>query len=289
MDHAEVLDRLIEMAGQPGRLQGLDADTSPGSVELRGHLSTCSACRTELDAWRDAVGALDTAEREAPPSGNAPAGSLRALAESAGNVTLPPGLRDRTLAAIAESADATARARVAAPAAQAPAAPRPIRRGVARPLALLATAAVLALALVGGYAIVDRTQKLNQAQAETTALKEVAAGLDLILQDPAHQVAVLSTAAGASAGTVSWSTARSEVVVLASGLAAPPAGQTYRCWIDRNGSRVAVGEMWLAGSIAYWVGGMDAWSATFEPGGRFSVSLEPAAGGPGTVVLTANL
>jgi hypothetical protein len=151
-------------------------------------------------------------------------------------------------------------------------------------------AAALVVLLGGGAVIVDRSGQLNRAQADATALAGVTATLDRILEDPGHQVAVLRTPAGIPAGSVSWSTSEQNVVVLTTTLSAPPAGHVYRCWMDRNGASVAVGEMQFSGSTAYWAGSLGSWGNAVGPTGRFWVGLEPAAGGStGTIVLTGNL
>jgi hypothetical protein len=112
-----------------------------------------------------------------------------------------------------------------------------------------------------------------------------------VLQDPGYRVALLTTAAGTTGGSVAWSRSEGYVVVLASSLQSPAAGQTYRCYVIKGGSTVEVGEMWFSGSLAYWVGNLDSWGLA-QPGSRFSVNLEPTAAGSaqvGTPVLTGTL
>jgi hypothetical protein len=159
-----------------------------------------------------------------------------------------------------------------------------------RPLAWLGIAAALIVLLAGAVVVVERTQQLDQARADTAALANVTASLDRILQDPGHQVVLLRTPAGTPAGSVSWSASEGTVVVLADALQRPPSGQVYRCWIEQNGAGVPVGEMRFSGSVAYWAGNLDSWSVTFAPGDRFWVSLEPIGGGSsGTQVLVGTL
>jgi anti-sigma factor RsiW len=277
MDHTEASQQLLDRALEPGRLRELEADTSPGSTELRAHLATCPACQADLAAWRGTFAALDVAVGADVAAGGPAATSLGALAVSADEIAPPAGLRTRTLtAAITQSPSPVLRV-------QAP--PRSIRGP-----AWLAMASVLVVLVVGGAVIVDRSGQLDQAKAGAAALAGVTATLDGILQDPGHQVAVLKTPAGTPAGTVSWSASDQSVVVLTTALQSPPAGQVYRCWIEQNGAGVAVGEMQFSGSTAYWAGSLGSWGNTVAPGGRFWVSLEPVAGGSkGTVVLTGNL
>ena len=274
MDHADARAQLLERALEPARLRGLDQDTSPESSELRAHLATCAPCRTDLVAWQATLSALDTAVDEASSDGDPEARSLRELAASAGVVTPPAALRVRTLAAVHERT------------------PTPVSRtsGPRRWIPWLAIAAALVVLLGGSALIIERTAQLDQSRADTAALASMTATLEQILQDPGHQVAVLRTSAGTTAGSVSWSTSLGRVAVLTSALQNPPPGQVYRCWIEQGGVRTAVGEMRFSGSLAYWVGSLGAWGVTLTPGGRFWVSLEPiGGGGSGTPALVGTL
>lgn len=277
MDHTEAREQLLDRALEPARLRGLDAATDPASVELRAHLATCLACQAELAAWRGTFAALDVAVGADPADGGIPATSLGALAGSGDEVTPPIGLRARTLtAAITHTPSPVGKVDLP-------------RRQVRWP-AWLAMAAVLLVLLGGGAVVVDRTGQLDRAKADAAALAGVTATLDGILQDPAHQVALLKTPAGTPAGSVSWSVSDQSVVVLTTALQSPPAGQVYRCWVERNGAGVAVGAMQFSGSTAYWAGSLGSWGNAVAPSGRFWVSLEPSgAGSKGTMVLTGNL
>ncbi len=280
MDHAEARTRLMDLALEPARMRGFDRDVSAGSSELREHLDTCAECRAELSAWRKTVAALDTAVRSTPAAGDVPGSSLAELAATAGVAALPAGLRARTLASVAAGQrTGTTDPRVAFP-----------RRARSLPVWLGLAAAFVLMFASAAFVVVDRTRQLDQARADAAALTDVTATLDRILQDPGHQVAQLTTLAGAPAGSVSWSAPEATVVVLTGALQSPPAGQVYRCWIAHGGSSVAVGEMHFSGSTAYWAGSLDSWGATFAPGGHFWVSLEPIGGGSnGTRVLVGNL
>jgi len=277
MDHAEAREQLLDLAMEPARLRELEADTSPGSAELRAHLATCAACRDDLEGWRRTLAALHMAVSVDPLDGDVPAGSLGELAASAGAATPSAGLRARTLAAAHRQTPSPV-FRVEAP-----------RRSVRWP-ALLAMAAVLVVLVVGGAVVVDRTGQLDRAKADAVALAGVTATLEGIPQDPGHQVALLKTPAGTPAGTVSWSASDQSVVVLTTALLNPPPGQVYRCWIVQGGASVAVGEMHFSGSTAYWAGSLGSWGNAVAPGSRFWVSLEPVAGGSkGTLVLEGTL
>jgi len=268
VDHAEAREWLLDLASEPWRLRELDLDPGIEAAELRAHLGTCAACRADLDAWRATFAVLDLAVRADAAGDEDPAGSLGDLARSAGSITLPAGLRERTLSVARDEAPVPLR-------------PAATRRRSLRPTAWLAIAAALVV-FVGGAAIaVERGRQLDQAQADSAALAGVTATLDHILQDPAHRVATLTTPAGTPAGSLSWTASDGTVVVLTTALQAPPAGQVYRCWIEQGGARVQVGEMQFTGSTAYWAGNMASWGYAPAPGDRFTVILEPVAGGGG--------
>lgn len=226
MDHAEAHARLMDVVLEPARLRGLDQDARPGSSELRAHIATCADCRSDLGAWQATVAALDTAVTTQPGDGERGAGSLGELAASAGAVALPPELRTRILSA--------ARERTASPVHLVAAPRRPIRMP-----SWLALAAALVVVIGGATVVVDRTQQLDQARAQTAAINTVAAGLDHILQDPGHRVAQLTTSTGTPAGSVSWSASESSIVVITDALTSPPRA---RC-IDA-GSRRAGPAWW---------------------------------------------
>jgi hypothetical protein len=90
-------------------------------------------------------------------------------------------------------------------------------------------------------------------------------------------------------GTLILSPSAGRMVVSATGLGTPPRGSEYRCWVEVNGTRVALGAMWWAGDVAWWAGDV-AIPAVIPPGVVYGVSLvEEGAPGPGTVVLTGSL
>jgi hypothetical protein len=288
MDHAEARARLSDLALEPTRLRRFDHAGDSDAVELREHLAACDDCRTELEAWRSTIIALDTAVGTPPADGAQQAGSLRELAATGASVTLPPGLRARTLALALERPVAPS----VPPSPASPVVSIASRRRTLRPAAWLAIAAAVVVVIAGGVLVVDRTRQLDQSRSDLAALQKVTAGLGRVLEDPGHRVAILTTSAGATGGSVSWSPSQGYVVVLASTLQDPPAGQTYRCFVTQGGTSVAVGEMWFSGSLAYWVGSLDSWGVA-EPGSHFSVILEPAGAGSngptGAPVLTGTL
>jgi hypothetical protein len=113
-----------------------------------------------------------------------------------------------------------------------------------------------------------------------------------VLATPDHHTVTLRTGDGTGAGAIAWS--RHDLVVLASGLPAPAAGQVYRCWLQYDGTETAMGKMWFVDGDAFWVSSTDDWAAIdLDPDKHFLVTLESIANLSGRhigpVVLQANL
>ena len=274
MDHAEVHERLADLALDPARLAALDDDPSPDAADLRAHLASCGECRAELESVR----ATDRAIRDAFASAR-DAGAPAILRP-------PASLKNRVLAAARESdreADREAD-RLAGASAE------PVRRG---PIAIqstrrwlsLALAAALVAAIGFGGALSQRIGELSAARDELSEMTSVVAVLDRILAAERHVTVPLETADGSPGGVIAWS--REEVVVLSTSLDRPPAGREYACWFEENGERWKVGEMHFSGSTAYWAGPLVDWNASFDAGTRFGVSLSGPAGGDPLPVLVA--
>ncbi len=82
----------------------------------------------------------------------------------------------------------------------------------------------------------------------------------------------LTAAEGETSGTLLFSPTSTRLVVVATGLERPPAGQEYRCWVEVGGKRENVGRMFFGDDLAFWVGDTPAVSGV-EPGTTFGVSL----------------
>lgn len=279
MDHAEAHERLADIALEPASLElsSTEAELDP----LRSHIDGCASCRADLAAWRTTHDAIDDAlaradggrgrlaDLAAEPSIVSPASLRAAIAR------IPESGEDVPGATVVASRTAGDRRQVA-----------PIRSRWRRGAALVAVLAVL----VAGVALLrDQSARLDAAVAETRELTSVTAVLGRVLSDPAHHVVSLASADGTANGSVAWS--GHDLAVMTRALERPPAGQTWRCWIERDGVRSPVGEMWFAGDLAYWTGSLDDWATiSLDDGGRFGVSLEPApGGGHGQPVLVADL
>jgi Anti-sigma-K factor rskA, C-terminal len=263
MDHAEAHEYIADLALEPERLAGLAASTSAADIALREHASRCPRCATELAAWQ----ALQHGAAQA--LGNAAPADLERIAA-------PDDLRRAVLTG------ARSRRALGMP-----------RLGLPRRLSARLTAVALAVALVAGGAIVmaDQAAHLNASDASRRALAGALQTTTQVLADPAHQATALTAADGSANGTVAWN--QHDLVVLATGLAAPVEGQVYRCWVTGPGGETPVGQMEFVDGQAFWVGALDGWaSVDLQNAYSFAVTLETSTGGAspaGPVVLEGAL
>ena len=270
MDHDEVLEQLELAAVEPDGLARLVAGDTAIAAAVAGHLAGCDACAGEFQRLGRAAPLLREVVRTTPPS----------------------DLRERTLAYVREHGEprgvaASAAAAAAAPAvavAAAPAAPAsvadaaPRRRANLLPwVATLAAAIALAVATTSFLAYQQQSQRLaDQEHAVADLVAVTNATLEIGAQPDVERVSL--TAAGTdTSGSLLFSPASTKLVVVATGLPRPPAGQEYRCWVDRAGTRENVGRMFFAGDLAYWVGKVPAISEV-APGTTFGVSLADLQG-----------
>ena len=271
--HAGTLERLEDAALERGgimRLISSDADVA-------AHLETCAACAAERDAWLRVGDALSDALAS---------GRERAIASDA----LPVDLSRRTLDMVAAQGTLRRPPQVG-PAVRAHPGSAPATvsrfRGRGRRMWLLATAAAIAV-LLGGTVVVDLThqrdqvaQQRDQARQEARQLADLTSTLDALLQEPGHRLeALAATGTTAPEGTVVWGAQSGRLAVVTADLPQPPAGSEYRCWVERGGTRTAVGAMEFGAGLAYWAGWVGPASG-IGPGSVFGVSLVPLAGGSG--------
>ena len=274
MDHDATREQLELAAIEPGGIDRLIAGDTASAQAVAAHLAGCPDCTDELARLERASRLIAATVREMPPV----------------------DLRERTMATVralgrARGASPVAAAGVPEPAmgpiALAPAPPitttRPKQAGSGRRAALgwiaaIAAAVVLSVAttsiLVGGRVdqrLADQTDTIHTLQEVTTATLRVAAEPD------ARHVALTGASDPSLVGSLVFSPSTSDLVVVATGLAQPPAGQEYRCWVERAGQRERVGRMFFSGDLAYWIGSAPAVSGV-SGGARFGVSLVDASG-----------
>lgn len=277
IDHDEARELLELAAVQPGGLDRLAAGDTTESAVLADHLAGCSSCAAEAERLRVSAGLIREAILETPP----------------------PELRERTLALVR----AVGRPRAAADVAVAQAVPLPLpapmplaaaRRRSWRTVALpLGLAAAIVLAVIGTTAFVaSRTNSTLQAsEAISTELARVTNWTLRVEAEPDVQRVTLASASGSKpAGTLLFSPTTTDLVVVATGLTAAPAGQEYRCWVLLAGVRQDVGRMDLGAGLAYWVGPVPG-LARLPAGTPFGVSLATINGplAPGDPVLSGSV
>jgi hypothetical protein len=163
-------------------------------------------------------------------------------------------------------------------------------RTVALPLGL-AAAIVLAVAGTAAFVVNRTNSTLEASRATSTELARVTNWTLRVEAEPdVKRVALIATSGSAPAGTLLFSPTTSDLVVVATGLAAAPEGREYRCWFLLNGTRQDVGRMDLGAGLAYWVGPVPG-LAQLAPGTPFGVSLATIDGplAPGDPVLSGSV
>lgn len=254
MDHDATKEQLELAAAEPGGLDRLMAGDTPAAQAVAAHLAGCPLCTDELARLERASRLIRTVVGESPPA----------------------NLRELTLAAVA----AVGVQRNAA--AGASASPRSIGgvssvaagRGQSALGWMAAIAAAVVLSVVATSVIVGgRVDERLAIQTNTIgALQKVAiATLKVTAEPDARRVALAGTEAGL-AGDLIFSPSTADLVVVATGLTPPPAGQEYRCWVEQAGQRQRVGKMYFSDDLAYWVGPAPA-VAGLGDGATFGVSL----------------
>ena len=281
MDHQEALEILELAAVEPSGFERLAAGDTPEAGALAGHLAGCASCTAVFESLGRTSATIRGTVREMPPA----------------------DLRERTLAFVAATGRIPAAVEVSAPSTgPAPTADEtgpvsvvasaPRRSSIRRAgwWAPLATAAVLVAAVgLGGWW--TARSALEDEQTVTTELAAVTeASLYVQAQPDARIVALAATEPSSTAsGAMSYSATGKELVVVADGLAEPPAGSEYHCWVEISGVRDVIGPMHLGGGKAYWAGWSES-AGRLVVGARFGVTLGPDTGSdPGTDVLAAEL
>lgn len=280
MDHADARELLELAAAEPDGLDRLMAGDTPEASALAGHLAGCDACREEFARLRRTSSILrSTLAATAPPDLRA---RTLAYVAALGRDRSPVGAGVAAIdgAAIDGAAGAAAR-RVSAERSG----PASLRSGTrARvPRWLAAAAAVAAIvAIAAGTAFVvgqSRDRELQAVRDQVSDLSRISAATIAIESQPDVSTVVLAGTNGTAAnGTLLFSASSGQLLIMASGLAQPPAGREYRCWFEVGGARVAVGRMFFAGDLAYWAGPVRS-LPEIAPGTTFGVSLVDASGG----------
>ncbi len=259
MDHAEATELLELAAVEPGGLDRLTAGDTPQAAALAGHMAACEEC----------PGLIARLRRDAPV--------IRQIVRT----TPPPDLRERTLAYVAEVGRPRGTAAGAAPepsvVASWPSTPVQGTAGGGRSRWIAAIAAALIVVVAGAGLVLNLQTRsdLDRQAAEIRGLSHVATrGLEIGAEADAQRVALAGTS-GDLSGTILYSGAARELVILAEGLEPPEAGREFRCWVEVDGQRVLIGKMFFGGGLSYWAGPVD---ADLTTAGRFGVTLVDASG-----------
>ncbi|MEI7742482.1 MAG: anti-sigma factor [Chloroflexota bacterium] len=293
MDHAEALEQIEIAAAEPEGLDRLIAGDTPEAAAVAGHLAGCTACAAELVA----IGRTASLVREVVASEPDPALRDRTLAfvREVGRDRSPAGLVAGAPVAGAPVADAlVADAQAPAPVLPAVAGPVdgprpsnviPLRRR-SPVFALLGLAAALLLAGVigfgaaGGFLLPDDPGQIAVLSDATLAMSRLATAPD------ARQV-VMRTTPGGPSGTLVFSPSSGELVMVATGLAAVTADAEYQCWVEVDGQRRVLGELYPGGDVQAWTGIAQGLS-NLPAGVVFGVTRTGGSGGD-QMVLSGNL
>ena len=253
------------------------AGDTPDAAALAGHLAGCPACAAEMERLRLSAVVIRDAVRLLPP----------------------PELREQTLAYVAALGRPRGPAANEEPlvsavpvsSAASPASPaepldlgkarRGLVGGVSRPgvwVAALVAAVVIAVAGTATFVGAARDRQGADLAEEISSLRDVATWtIRVDSQRDARHVALAAAAGGGPTGTLIFSPSSTDVVVVATGLTPPAAGQEYRCWVETGGSRQRVGRMFLGADLFYWVGRASSLTG-LGPGSTFGISLVPVTG-----------
>ena len=274
MDHDDVRERLELAALEPGGLDRLMAGDTPEAAAVATHLAGCEGCADEF-------GRLS---RAAP------------LLRDVISTTPPADLRERTLAYVqahgrprgatapgASLTAATAGTVAEVPLSAVPTPARPVGTAQRWVRTALPWAATLAAAVLLSVAINTAANRgaeerlVAQAQAIEGLSEVTSATLAITGQPDVERVSLTAASGSDPTGSLLFSPSTARLVVVADGLARPPAGSEFRCWMEVGGTRSSVGRMFFAGDPAYWVG--DTPEVTGAGAGtRFGVSLVEIGG-----------
>lgn len=273
MDHDATREQLELAAVEPGGIDRLIAGDTATAQAVAAHLAGCPDCADELARLERVSRLIGATVREMPSADlrERTLASVRALGRERG-----PGSRGGTAAFEPVVSVGAAPERIIPLAG--PQRMQRRRRAAIGWIAAIAAAIVLSVAstslLVGGRVdrqLADQTDTIHTLQEITTATLRVTAEPD------ARHVALTGSTDPQLVGSLVFSPATSELVVVATGLTTPPAGQEYRCWVERGGQRQRVGKMFFSGDLAYWIGPVPALSGVSSDA-RFGVSLVNASG-----------
>jgi hypothetical protein len=152
------------------------------------------------------------------------------------------------------------------------------RRQVVGWIGTIAAAVVLSVATTSLIVGSRVDEQLAAQDATIAALEKVTtASLDIAGEPDAEHVVLAGVSDPSLDGSLAFSPSTTELVVVATGLTPPAAGQEYRCWVEIGGQRQRIGRMFFSDELAYWAGPVPAVSGLSGEAG-FGVSLVDASG-----------
>jgi len=282
MDHEGTREQLELAAVEPGGLERLMAGDTPYAQAVAAHLAGCPSCTDELVRLQRAATLIRGSVRQLPPAD---------LKERTLATIRAEGVRRPLAVAVPAAAGAGATVTtepvngvpvMASPSTAATVDPDRRTRRTPPWLGWAGTiAAAVVLSVVTTTAVVNNRvdNQLAAQNAEILALESVTTDTMGVAAEPdAEHVALMSVSGPAVTGELVYSPSSTDLVVTATGLTEPPAGQEYRCWIEAGGKREPVGKMFFSTHLAYWTGPVAA-LAGLQDGARFGVSLVSVSGG----------
>jgi hypothetical protein len=138
------------------------------------------------------------------------------------------------------------------------------------------------VAVAGTAVVLDarHSERLAAQESRAAGLARITGAFVALSDEPDLARVDLAASTGdapAASGTLAYSPAKGELVVIAEGLTEPSPDREYRCWVEVEGVRSDVGKMFFGGGLAFWAGRVDA-VADLPQGATFGVTLVEAAG-----------
>jgi hypothetical protein len=283
MDHETTREQLELAAVEPDGLERLMAGDTVTAQAVVAHLAGCPSCTDELVRLERASSLVRQVVREMPP----PDLRERTLATVAAVGVARGGRPFATSPAAAMPGAATGASDAAVPPAGAGGRARPGRRRLLVTVATLAAAVVLSV----GSTMAVMDSRLGAETEAVAALGDVTmAAMSIAAQPDATAVTLSGVTDPTLDGRLSFSPSTTQLVVVAMGLAEPPAGSEYRCWVEVDGKRERVGRLAFSGGMAWWDGPAPV-VADLAPSALFGVSLVAvgASGADAPTILVGHL
>jgi hypothetical protein len=283
MDHAEALEQIEIAAAEPGGIDRLMAGDTAEAALVAGHLAGCPPCMRHLASIRRTaqVAAAVVREQPDPALRERTLAYVRAMGRPAapGPLPLSGGGGDPHAGLAPGLTPGFSPGPVpAGPAGAGPVVLGSTRRGPgALPWAasLVATAAVAVSVTFAAVGMERDRQLASQAEDLSVLSRTTALAMKVDAQPDATRV-VLRSSDGSAEGTVMYAARSGDLVIIATGLQAPPEGSEWVAWMDHGGVRRPIGRMQHNSEIAAWAGPVDGLGSVGRTA-RFGVSLAAAS------------